>query len=37
VGVDYDDVVTALERDGVAKFVASWNELVAGVDAATTG
>lgn len=27
VGVDYDDVVASLERDGLAKFDASWDEL----------
>jgi transaldolase len=30
-GVDYDDVVEFLERDGVAKFAASWQELLAKV------
>jgi transaldolase len=28
VGVDYDDVVATLEREGVEKFVASFNELL---------
>ncbi|MEO5709503.1 MAG: transaldolase [Nocardioidaceae bacterium] len=28
VGVDYDDVITTLESEGVDKFVASWDELV---------
>ena len=28
VGVDYDDVIETLEREGVEKFVASWDELV---------
>jgi transaldolase len=28
VGIDYDDVITTLEREGVEKFVASWNQLV---------
>ena len=28
VGVDYDDVIATLEREGVDKFVASWDELV---------
>ena len=28
LGVDYDDVITTLEREGVDKFVASWDELV---------
>ncbi|MDI1465470.1 transaldolase [Catellatospora sp. KI3] len=32
-GVDYDDVVAFLESDGVAKFDASWQELLAGVQA----
>jgi transaldolase len=31
-GVDYDDVVATLEREGVEKFVASFNELLKGVD-----
>jgi len=34
VGIDYDDVVQTLEDEGVEKFVASWNELLAGVDSA---
>jgi transaldolase len=28
VGVDYDDVTELLEREGVEKFVVSWNELL---------
>ena len=28
VGVDYDDIVTALEREGIGKFVASIEELL---------
>jgi transaldolase len=28
LGVDYDDVIATLEREGVEKFVASWDELV---------
>ena len=28
VGVDYDDVVATLEREGVEKFTASWHELL---------
>jgi transaldolase len=32
LGVDYDDVIDTLEREGVDKFVASWNELVATVE-----
>ena len=27
IGVDYDDVIETLEREGVEKFVASWEEL----------
>ena len=30
-GVDYDDVVTTLEREGIDKFVVSVNELLAGI------
>ena len=33
-GVDYDDVVQTLEEEGVDKFVASWNELLEGVESA---
>jgi transaldolase len=32
VGVDYDDVMDVLEREGVDKFTDSWNELVDDVD-----
>ena len=32
VGVDYDDVMDVLEREGVQKFTDSWNELVEDVD-----
>ncbi len=32
VGVDYGDVVQTLEDEGVEKFVASWHELLAGVE-----
>lgn len=32
VGVEYEDVVQALEDEGVEKFVASWHELLAGVE-----
>ncbi|GII79275.1 transaldolase [Sphaerisporangium rufum] len=32
VGIDYDDVVRALEEEGVEKFVASWNELLGTVE-----
>jgi transaldolase len=28
VGIDYDDVIAALEQEGVDKFVKSWDELV---------
>jgi transaldolase len=31
VGIDYDDVVDVLEKEGVEKFEASWHELVADV------
>ncbi len=34
VGVTYDEVVTALEADGVEKFQSSWRELLASVSAA---
>jgi transaldolase len=27
-GIDYDDVIATLEREGVEKFVKSWDELV---------
>jgi len=33
VGIDYDDVIDTLEREGVEKFAASWEELLAGVQA----
>lgn len=33
VGVNYDDVVKTLEDEGVDKFVTSWKELLAGVEA----
>ncbi|MGA9749496.1 MAG: transaldolase [Nocardioides sp.] len=40
-GIDYDDVIATLEREGVDKFVKSWEELVETVrgqmDAARTG
>jgi transaldolase len=32
LGIEYDDVIESLEREGVEKFVASWNELVATVE-----
>jgi transaldolase len=28
LGISYDDVVQVLEDEGVAKFMASWNELL---------
>ena len=31
VGVDYDDVVAMLEREGIDKFVASVNEILDGI------
>ena len=34
IGIDYDDVVQVLEDEGVEKFVASWNQLIDGVDQA---
>jgi transaldolase len=34
VGVDYDDVTATLEREGVEKFIVSWNELLDTVTAA---
>jgi transaldolase len=34
VGVDFDEVVAALEVDGVEKFQASWTELLESVSAA---
>jgi transaldolase len=30
-GVDYDDVVATLEREGIDKFVASFSELLQGI------
>ncbi len=30
-GVDYDDVVATLEREGIEKFVASFNQLLKGI------
>ena len=32
VGVDYDDVIATLEREGIEKFEKSWDELVATVE-----
>jgi len=37
LGIDYDDVVATLEREGVDKFVKSWDELVATVTEALDG
>lgn len=34
VGVDYDEVMEVLEREGVDKFIASWEELLAEVEVA---
>jgi transaldolase len=34
LGIDFDDVAHKLEREGVAKFVDSWNELLATVEKA---
>ncbi len=34
VGVDYDDVTTVLENEGVDKFIVSWNDLLDTVTAA---
>ena len=34
LGVDYDDVVNTLELEGVGKFVASWQDLLDGIDSA---
>jgi transaldolase len=31
VGISYDEVVEVLEKEGVEKFEASWNELVSNV------
>jgi transaldolase len=31
VGIDFDDVLDVLEREGVEKFSTSWHELVATV------
>lgn len=37
VGVDFDDVVAVLEREGVEKFEVSWNELLDSVRTALDG
>lgn len=34
LGISYDDVVDLLEKEGVEKFIVSWNELVATVSSA---
>ncbi len=34
LGIDYDDVTALLEKEGVEKFVVSWNELLDTVTAA---
>jgi transaldolase len=34
MGIDYDDVTEQLEREGVEKFVVSWNELLESVTGA---
>ncbi|HET8896495.1 MAG TPA: transaldolase, partial [Protaetiibacter sp.] len=34
VGIDYDDVTALLEKEGVEKFIVSWNELLDTVTAA---
>jgi transaldolase len=34
VGVDYEDAMSTLERDGVQKFVDSWEELLSNLRAA---
>jgi transaldolase len=34
LGISYDEVVSLLEKEGVDKFVVSWNELVATVSSA---
>ena len=31
-GVDYDDVIATLEREGVEKFADSFDELIAGIE-----
>jgi transaldolase len=31
LGIEYDDVTATLEREGVAKFEASWTELLGSV------
>ena len=36
-GIDYDDVIAALEKEGVEKFVKSWDELLATVKESLEG
>ena len=36
-GIDYDDVIATLEKEGVDKFVKSWNELLATVEESLEG
>ncbi|HWB36969.1 MAG TPA: transaldolase family protein, partial [Rugosimonospora sp.] len=33
IGVDFADVVDTIEREGVEKFIASWNDLLGSVSA----
>lgn len=37
IGISYDEVVTVLEQEGIDKFVASWDDLVATVSKALQG
>jgi transaldolase len=37
LGISYDDVVQVLEDEGVAKFAASWNELIETVKSQLAG
>ena len=37
VGIDYDDVIATLEKEGVEKFIVSWHELLDTVRAALDG
>jgi transaldolase len=32
IGIDYDDVVATLEREGIEKFSASWSDLLTAID-----
>jgi transaldolase len=36
IGIDYDDVVEVLEREGVEKFVTAWNDLLGSVGSELT-